>query len=601
MFRWWPFWVVGLMILSACDGRGPSRPETPQFQGGIGVGNGMQSDAKLLSYVSPFGFSFSYASKLTLKKEANEKQIIVDNSGLESRPDQQSRMEVNVLSRKGDSWENFRKLVEADHPDLAFEIVDFPGARALVWVKHEGNHLQSLYYFLTDGKDIVQTRLTASLPGNGLTWVAPIVKTMRFDVKPPVVHEIIFETPEVKVGEPAVVAIRATDDLSGIDIGKTVLRLCFDPDPKVADISSEGQTWEIASDRGADWFRIRIPVGKWKPSGKFRLADLNLKDRTGNESVNYPEPATGLSVINSGVADTTAPDIHRVVIGKGNAVTLAGKMVTKEIWVVVTDDQSGLDLSQACYEFLSLSDHRVYRISDCRPLVEIEPGAYRVTFDLQKSLVTGQYILSLLRIRDRAGNSTELTGYGGVFGGNYRLVTAQKEIKQSKHRPIGIILTNPAESDSLGPEILEFAPLPPMKAGTKGELRFRTKDPSGIFLRIDHQRLTGQDRGRWLREANPRSPHSIVFAPDIRKIEGTEDWYAAAFEIPPYLIPGRYFLSEFMVVDQELNEMHLSTQAWNENRLSQKRFDLWDGSENAGKDEGGIEIPFLNVLPSDAD
>jgi hypothetical protein len=170
------------------------------------------------------------------------------------------------------------------------------------------------------------------------------------DVRAPVITEMDLQ-PVVKAGEWATLRIKVSEDVSGVALGLRP-QLHFSQALRTLQFITDDWT-----DEGNGWFRTRMKIGEFIPSGKFPLYSIDITDNAGNHRI-YDKAADGsepdylvdgnerglkfrrptLEVVNEGISDLKGPDIQEIKTPNTFTRNSSSKFLIK-----VTDSGSGLE------------------------------------------------------------------------------------------------------------------------------------------------------------------------------------------------------------------------------------------------------------------
>jgi len=622
-----------LLTLASCHQHGNPGSESPGMQdgGGIGVGNAME----WIVYHSPHGFRLSYPKPLSLTSESDEKHVEINNSKIEPDARLVSKVIVDVKETVDFDFDTYAKNIRQENPGVDFKEAKFTGARALNTEKIENARSQGTYHVLSGSGQTFVIKYDVYEKSLGAGWFAAVIKSLSFDENPPVIKSLRFESADVMAGEAATVLFEAEDDLSGLNLSSVHVTLMTTNDDKDAAQIDLDATAVPAFEHGPNVYAVKIPIDRWKPNARFFLTCFRMRDQTGNWRVlltpmknlgegnlqfmhekglavwraGKRDPQTRFDMIyfnvkNLGSVDTQAPYVKEITLPL-RILFLKGKDETRRVLFRINADVSGvLEGGKACGEFMALSRVRVHRISFCGPIYRFpytdDENEYFVEYVVKKGYPSAIYPLTELQIWDRAGNRTTLALENPFDFGVYRQVEKyERRTVVRRDLPIKFIqLINEDGTEIYGPEVSEFAPLGPIKAGQKGELRFRATDPAGISLACQNTSAGQASCGEFARDGADSDAVRIALMGPIRKIAGEKNLYALDFEVPTMIKPGRYFLTSFTLVDANDNPTYLdSTSDFLFYKLKQERFSLFDGRRVGWLEQGGPRIPILVVQP----
>ena len=512
----------------------PFLAQATEPDGGVSVGNGA-------TYRSPHGFQVEYRRELDLVVESQD-LFRIENATLAKDRSQSSRIEFSVLKTQVKDFEELGIFVKNQHPELDFKQVKFPGANGLYFEKHQGGHLNGLYYILTVNKELVYVEIDAYAYANGLEWVAPIVRTFSYDIAPPVVHEFRVDG-EWIAGQKNRFYFRATDDYSGVsDFMGTCGSFSTADRNYTRGILLCGTIIAL----GNDWYAIDVDVSPYVQPGEYTLRGFSLEDKArnsislwnqdgyygGQNSVRIPE--FKIRANNSARVDVTPPVVHEFRV---DGEWIAGQK--NRFYFRATDDYSGVsDFMGTCGSFSTADRNYTRGILLCGTIIALGNDWYAIDVDVSPYVQPGEYTLRNFSLEDKARNSIDLWSRDGYYDGQNSVRIPEFKIR----------VNNSARVDVTPPVLHEFRVDGEWIAGQKNRFYFRaTDDYSGIR---DFMGTCGS-----FSTADRNYTRGMSLCGTI--IALGNDWYAIDVDVSPFIQPGEYTLRSFSLEDKARNPVSL--------------------------------------------
>jgi hypothetical protein len=214
----------------------------------------------------------------------------------------------------------------------------------------------------------------------------PKDKDPTSDTTPPQLLSVDFNPPQIRDGEETLLAIMATDDLSGVRVISGTIG------------TPTGGLQGFAAQREGESSRYvsRISVPKDAPEGLWRITYLNLSDNAGNTamlSANQGTLASNGFRVTSSRSDTKPPMLRAVWLDR--AQMRAGE---KNIVFVQADDEgTGVNLVSGVFQ----SPSKFARIGfGCRA----GEGPWQCDFVPPASADCGEWKLEQVQLQDKANN-----------------------------------------------------------------------------------------------------------------------------------------------------------------------------------------------------
>ncbi len=525
------------------------------FAGGVGVGNGKSV------YHAPQGFSVEYRDGLSLSVES-ERIFKITNANLVLGGEKVSKISFAVTQGKAHDIDELAKWLAKEYPARRFTETELPGTRGFYSDIHKAGRLDGLYFLLTSNGDLVEITIEAYPEGNGLAWIAPIVRSFVYDATPPVIEELMLKNSVWPAGTHQRVYFRAHDDYSGIALGQSPLAIMekvgADGKRSAPHFFSRGD----AREEGKGWYSLGFDLNQYLPPGTYRMSLLSINDRAYNtrslgasdnssspyyESMDGPKiPVLKFAITNHGTADDHAP-----IFGDfrtDDSIWEAGKAY--QIFFRLTDDISGVDVSKIrCLGLESsfrINGDRFYT-SDCGKAKAEKDGWYSVELPLSHYLPGGEYFLENIEFSDKAGNESVLF-LNSPDDGYYRGSTGQP-LKVPLFR---VNVRNAGqEEDITGPKLLEIYPENnEWKAGQRERIHFKAKDDlSGV--------AAGKNSYGWALPLKKEQGMQTIFI-DTEIVSDGNDWYHVDFMVSPFIRGGDYSLGLFSFSDKAGNSGGIS-------------------------------------------
>lgn len=236
-------------------------------------------------------------------------------------------------------------------------------------------------------------------------------KDPNSDTTPPQLMSIEFTPPTVKDGEATVLAVMATDDLSGISsIAGNV-------------ISPSGALQGFALQREGDSNRYstRVAIPKSAAEGVWHVNYLSLTDKASNTaSFSYSQgslPASASFRVTSSNADSTPPTLRALWLD--HVSMKAGEKNT--VFIQADDDKSGVNLISGVF----LSPQHFARVGfGCR----LADGADTWTCDFVPPVNSdcGDWQLEQVQLQDKANNMTAVRRDSPLLAAVHLAVTSDQ-------------------------------------------------------------------------------------------------------------------------------------------------------------------------------
>ncbi|MCP4695553.1 MAG: hypothetical protein GY862_01705 [Gammaproteobacteria bacterium] len=162
--------------------------------------------------------------------------------------------------------------------------------------------------------------------------VYPVFSLSQEDTTPPVLESLVINPPIVSDGETIAIAVKATDDLAGID---HIVLFINNPQGQ-----GESSASLLSFDAATQTYTRSFQVPQYASSGPWYISQIQLHDKAGNvNTLNHnAEIQLGFQV-NSQTPDSLPPELHNIEITPDSVE--ANQDV--QISVHATDDLSGID------------------------------------------------------------------------------------------------------------------------------------------------------------------------------------------------------------------------------------------------------------------
>lgn len=504
------------------------------FAGGISVGNGKHA------YISPKGFSVAYEAGLTLDVKS-ETDFRITNEKLVEEKQPASRVAFRVSEEGIQDLQQLQALILGRHPRMKLRPFTLAGARGYYFEAKLQGGIKGRYFLIAAGGELLDIELDAYEAGRGLELVAPIVRTLSYDIKPPKVGAVWVESPLWPAGSKQKIFFRATDDISGVstrmadaffrEVGKDRGRHLFG---------------YRVQEEGGDTYSLEIETNRYMAPGRFELQSLRVFDNASNFVNHSPLEKIVIEITNSGVVDETPP----AWLGFRNDHSTWRVGETKRVYFRAHDSGSGLDVSSfECFGLKSVFEIRGFprSIGSCEDPRDEGDGWYSVALAIDPFQPGGEYILDHLQIEDRAG--MELVLYVCDNPGPFYCDISRKEITSY---PVFKIRLEAGELlDLQDPEILEIRfESTVWKVGETQRMLVRAKDNlSGVSYSLDARpQLQG-----WVRPEKEGVPGARTIYLDQPLMPLGGDWYFMDIEVNPHLRAGDYYLGRFSIHDRAGN------------------------------------------------
>lgn len=255
--------------------------------------------------------------------------------------------------------------------------------------------------------------------------VVKVKNAGKVDVEQPRIHELRPAPGQWKAGTWNKLFIRATDDVSGIDVKKIECRgLEFVPDAGKTTVNPP-RGCRNPRHEGGDWYSIEVLVGEFLREGEYFVDNITVRDRANHGvSLSSPYPYSGryrtfrrwqesdwgpvakLRVRNGGRADVAAPVLQELRVD--SHAWKAG--TTQRLYFRATDDLSGVAVGSRTYGYIVPVDPRSERraIYPDREIHDAGNGWFYSEVQVNAFIEGGEYYLSGFSFHDRAGNGTWL-------------------------------------------------------------------------------------------------------------------------------------------------------------------------------------------------
>ena len=223
---------------------------------------------------------------------------------------------------------------------------------------------------------------------------ANLIQPCAVDNKAPELKEISINSNSINAGNPVIITIKATDNLSGInDCG--VQFYSEDSDKKLL-----GSSCEIKDNTCT----ITIDISEYAPSRRYKLEFLSLTDKAGNtvyyaeDPINDDRPLPQdiyFDVIPNAQSDAEAPELKEISINS-NSINAGNPVI---ITIKATDNLSGIN--DCGVQFYSEDSDKKLLGSSC----EIKDNTCTITIDISEYAPNRRYNLEFLSLTDKAGNT----------------------------------------------------------------------------------------------------------------------------------------------------------------------------------------------------
>lgn len=562
--------ALGLLLAAA----------TAFARGGVGVGNGR------MVYQSPKGFVVEYREELSLAVRSNS-EFEISNRELVQERDAISRVNFLVDEREIKSLGELKKLLALEYPARTFQLMKLAGAEGYFWEERAANELRGEYFIRTEKNLLVRVTLVAHAAGNGLDWVAPVVRTFTYDETAPVILAVAAEGSSWESGTVQALRLRVRETNSGLSKKSGYVSFQrYDEGGKPTEgrffLGTYKFNWTQEDEEN---HRVELSIPGFLPPGRYLLKSFTISDLAGNLTAfaadnpnleNYPGTGTNgrpalplvwVTITNAGLVDTTPPRVTAIRVDSHD--WLAGEK--HKVYFQVKEEGSGLTLdSFSCHgihSFPFVAGKTAYSSKCGNPMHE-GGDWYSLELDLDPYLPEGEYVFVSVSIEDKAGN--------------YFLASEHNSDRwyQSKGEDTDLPLlkvrvTNSASVDTTDPVIHEwYLESNVWKAGSTQRLYFRAEDDlAGI----------GEFRGfaphGWLKpvgEGDESLSRTIYIDRDIVSVGN--GWFYAEIEVSAFIRGGEFYISHFSVADRAGN-------------ADTVRCSLEESCEN----KGGTELPQLKV------
>jgi len=533
--------IVQLFSLTACLHGAAAWP------GGTAVTNGRQV------YNSPAGFSVAFGEPLSLTV-ISKVSFRISNEKLLQDGEQASQITFVVNQKKVASAEEVELLMAKEFPSKVLRSVAQPGATGFFWEERGSTTLKAQYDLLTSNGDFVEISVNANAAGEGIAWIAPIVRSLTYDVTPPVVHGLRTDGPEWEAGKTHKLYLKITDDYSGL---KSLSSLRFDQigaDGKRLKDHPQFFVNEKPHAEGGDWYSLSYEVPAYLPEGIYVLSTIYASDRAENTlsyvadtqdpAISYrafPQPYTGpllpvlkVKVVNrSGKVDIDAPEF----VGFRPDATVWQAGSTHRVRFKIRDQLAGFDNSPqaSCLGQLSSTFEKDQTFFEMRAencaMVPDGNDWYHVDYKVPVNQPAGRYGISYVRLQDNAKNMVNQW-----FG---------KEVKETEPGLVSsffVSIANVNPEDITPPRILDWR----VESDT-----WHPGETQMVHMKVEDD-LSGLEVIRWL--SFKSAAGSLDFRnPRLAKAEGA-GWYAVPFTVDPYAKAGEYKVGGANVEDKIGND-----------------------------------------------
>lgn len=506
------------------------------WTGGVGVGNARKA------YKSPYGFTVSYPEKLALEVHSKD-SFEINNTDLVKSPAEESKVEFRVSKGEVNSFEELLPFAQKENPELSFAPFNLDGARGYFHESKGIDRLDGVYYLITGNYELVRIRVHAFAAGNGLEWIAPIVRTFSYDDTAPLLLNF-RANPIWRAGQTERIYFQLRDVGSGV-ADSLYFDLWVKGGPAIGPPDRQLRGFFPLHAADSDWYYVDVPLSPLQVPGRFQLGTIWYFDNAGNRFFNINDnglfhldngqkmPALNIEIVNTGSYDMDPPVMKEFA---ASANWEAGKPATLYFRA---EDRTGLKLPAAGGGDCSIRfDHRdngewLYVCGTVRLASEKGKNWYAVDFKLNPFLLAGVYELKDVRIFDNLDNELNMSaGENGDYLEGKDLDTRKQKVKS-----ISVRVKNKGPADTQEPEILGLRVDGPWRAGSVGSLLLHAKDDvSGIenFFK----------RGAYFIGEGSDFVISEVSVTPLGK-----DWYSVSIPVPNRKA-GIYYLQQLEVFDK---------------------------------------------------
>ncbi len=251
------------------------------------------------------------------------------------------------------------------------------------------------------------------------------------DVTRPVIHEILAEPGHWKAGETRKLYIRATDDISGVNLWLGS-RLTFEKVAPAYDRTGNDTLFNSNSnyvrteglesfvDEGDDWYSLKFHVSSYALPGEYYLLSLRMDDVAENGDWYFTNQSRDvfdnttlkvphITVVNEGTVDNKGPEL--LSFEKKELTWKIGS--EQSIVYTAKDDVSGVaDLSgNGCAHFAKVgvkteATMDLLGIFLCGDAVAVGDHKYSTKVRIESTAEPGEYYLQWFWLNDVAGNQS---------------------------------------------------------------------------------------------------------------------------------------------------------------------------------------------------
>ncbi len=490
-----------IMSICLCSCRlVPSEPNSSSdsnssryFPGGPGAsftGGGLEVGNCGTYYSHRHGFAVTFATQLHSSPH-NDNYFRIDNSTVADRTSVSSLQFQTLNNPSGiHSLDELRVFAQTRHVGEQFLFIPtgnvVPGGSGIFSERRQGDQLRGEYYFFGAEDTILQFSMTAYEVADGIRWMAPIMRTFRYDGDPPIVDRFWLGREMAPAGESIPIMIRMRDEISGLAGGSVSFSFQFisaDHRPASAQLFETFVTNEKQFQNEEQAYRFDISTRQFMPTGEYLLSYIRVTDLAGNATtisartsshtlfgLGPPNPWNirryfqgdpwallgavlpedlQILTLHNDRGDAIPPEIHKLWTDRKRIIMNARPRDTfLNIYVQGTDNLSGLvggrvepncdrvgpDNVADCY--------RVFSPQKLEPFPSEEPNTFVAHMKIDPFVPSGVYEVGDFSITDRAGNAV-----------------SSRSIPES-NRFMQVDLTNPMPADITPPTLLDVRATP---------------------------------------------------------------------------------------------------------------------------------------------
>jgi hypothetical protein len=216
------------------------------------------------------------------------------------------------------------------------------------------------------------------------------------DVTPPAIIDMSWSATELKVGENLDILIDASDTESGIATGQ------YDNVIYIKNkISNQSKYAYLSYDEATKKIKATFAITPDMPSGEWILSLISLKDKAGNQKYYFQSNLTKEYIVNiiTDTKDVTPP----AIIDMAWSATELKAGENLDILIDASDTESGIATGQ--YDNVIYIKNKISNQSKYAYLGYDEATKkMKATLAITPNMPSGEWILSLISLKDKAGN-----------------------------------------------------------------------------------------------------------------------------------------------------------------------------------------------------